>query len=121
MSFELTLLGGFDLRRDGATIAGLAKPRAQALLAYLALRRLTPQPRRQVAFVFWPDSTEAQARTNLRHLLHDLRELVPAVDDLLHIDVHSLQWRLDAPCTVDVITFEQRLVDATRAAGPAEE
>ena len=41
----------------------MAAPRAQSLLAYLALHADQQPSRRHVAFLMWPDSTEAQART----------------------------------------------------------
>ena len=48
----------------------LGSARAESLLAYLLLHREAPQPRQRLAFLLWPDSSEPQARTNLRHLLH---------------------------------------------------
>ena len=38
---------------------------------------LVAQLRQQIAFIFWPDSTEAQAFTNLRKLFFDLRQALP--------------------------------------------
>lgn len=52
---------------------------------FLLLQELrdTPQPRQHLAFLLWPDSTEAQARANLRRALHDLHQLLPALDGFL--------------------------------------
>ena len=37
------------------------------------------------AFLLWPDSTEAQARTNLRHVLHNLRRTLPDANRYLEV------------------------------------
>jgi DNA-binding SARP family transcriptional activator len=39
--------------------------RAVALLTYLVLHRNSPQLRHRLSGLFWPESSEAQARTNL--------------------------------------------------------
>ena len=74
---EIRLLGGFSLVHDGSLIHGLGAPRIQSLLAYLLLQREMPQSRQHLAFLSWPDSAEAQARTNLRKLLHQLVQALP--------------------------------------------
>ncbi len=48
--------------------------RMQSLLAYLLLHRHTQQNRQHVAFLFWPDLSEAQSRNNLRQVLHSARQ-----------------------------------------------
>src|SRR5262245_34649427 len=93
----------------------LPAPRLQALLAYLVLHHDAPQPRQQLAFQLWPDTREAQARNNLRHLLYTLRQALPHVDRFLRIEGHTLQWRADAPCLIDVAEFEATLIQATAA------
>ena len=70
---SIRLFGALDLRYGDRLLSPLASARAETLLAYLVLHRDTPQSRQHLAFVLWPDSSEAQARTNLRHVLHDLR------------------------------------------------
>src|SRR5260370_1310896 len=52
-------------------------PRLQSLLAYLVLHRTAPQARSHLAFLLWPDSSEAQAHSNLRQLfLQTVEELI---------------------------------------------
>ena len=58
-SLHMRLLGGFAQAYQGAPIV-IALPRLQALLPYLALHDGEPQPRRRLAFLLWPDSSEAQ-------------------------------------------------------------
>ena len=93
--------------------------RLQALLAYLLLHRDAPQSRQQVAFLFWPDTTEAQAHTNLRQLLHALRHRLPQPETYLEVTDKTVRWRGDASFALDVAEFEAALVDAARTEGSA--
>jgi DNA-binding SARP family transcriptional activator len=112
---KVYLLGGFRLLDGETAVTAINTPRLQALLAYLALHRHTPQPRAHLAFLFWPDSTEAQARTNLRYLIHQLRQTLPQADQFLQTGDGTLHWRADAPFTLDVADFEQAIAQADRA------
>jgi DNA-binding SARP family transcriptional activator len=105
-NLRIRLLGGLQVVCDGAPVTTLSSPRLQALLAYLLLHRARPQPRRQVAFLLWTGSAESQARTNLRHLLHTLRCCLPHADRFIVVDETTIQWRGDAPLTLDVDEFE---------------
>src|SRR5829696_5266410 len=79
-TLRIRLLGELDLRHGETPLAPLGSARAESLLAYLLLHRDAPQPRQRLAFLLWPDSSEPQARTNLRHLLHNLRRSLPDPD-----------------------------------------
>ncbi len=116
---DIQLLGDFVVRQNGQPVAALDSTRLQALLTYLLLHRGVPQLRHHIAFTFWPDSDEAQARTNLRNLLHRLRQVWPTVDEYLHIETKSLTWRTDVPLRLDVADFEQYVTDAHTAVSPA--
>jgi DNA-binding SARP family transcriptional activator/predicted ATPase len=105
---HIELLGGFRILRGGQVVSGVGTTRLQSLVAYLVLHAGTPIGRQQLAFLFWPDSHEAQARTNLRQLLHNLRAALPALDLYLHSDQQTLCWRPDAS-TADATLFEQAL------------
>jgi DNA-binding SARP family transcriptional activator len=115
---HIQLLGGFHLVYASERLAGVESPRLQSLLAYLLLHRDAPQPRQHLAFLLYPDSTEAQARANLRSLLHALRQAlaVPGVDQYLKIDFQTLQWRPDAPFWLDVEAFEKAVAVAGSSA-----
>ena len=113
---SIKLLGRFQLMHGDAPITTIRSPRQQALLAYLLMHRDAPQSRAHLAFVFWPDSTEGQARTNLRKQVHHLRRHLPGVDRLLHVDAQTVQWLPDAPYTLDVSAFEDALRRAKGAA-----
>jgi DNA-binding SARP family transcriptional activator len=110
------LLGTVDLRLDDRPAPGLGSARAESLLAYLLLHRDAPQPREQLAFRLWPESTESQARTNLRHVLHDLRRALPKADSFLDVQTRTVQWRTDAPHWLDVAAFESSIARSERAA-----
>ncbi|MFN8487281.1 MAG: AAA family ATPase [Caldilineaceae bacterium] len=112
-NLRICLLGGFSLCHDkpvgNEPGQGVYTARLQALLAYLVLHRHTPQSRQHLAFLFWPDTNEAQALTNLRNLLHKLRQALPTLDDFLETNAQTVQWRADAPFTLDVADFEDSL------------
>ena len=91
------------------TTIGISTARLQSLLAYLVLHRDAPQQRQHLAFLFWPDTTEAQARTNLRQLLHQLRQAFPAIEHFLSADNHHIHWYPDTPLRLDVAEFEHTL------------
>ncbi len=113
---HMRLLGDFSLALDDEPVTGVNTARLHSLLAYLVLHRDTPQFRQHLAFRFWPDSSEAQARNNLRQTLHALRLALPNADAFLAADTNTLRWRPDAPLTLDVADFEQALRQAGAAA-----
>ena len=112
---RIQLLGDFRLSDGDQLLTTVNTSRLQALLAYLILHRDSPQSRKHVAFLFWPDTTEAQALTNLRNLLHKLRQALPEPDRFFAADSHDVYWRADAPCTLDVTEFESLAQSTTRA------
>ena len=103
---RIGLLGGFRMTLDGQPVAGVLASRLQSLIGYLALHPEAVS-RQQLAFLFWADSEESQARTNLRQLLHHLRSTVPRVAEYLKFDHQTLCWRPGAECTIDVVAFEE--------------
>jgi DNA-binding SARP family transcriptional activator len=116
LDLQIHLLGSFRLRFHGEALPGFDHARPQELLAYLLLHRQHPIARQQLAFLFWPDSTEEQARTNLRNLWLRLRRALPEADRLLTADELSVQWRGDDTCWLDVADFEYYLQQARTAA-----
>ena len=108
-TLHLRLLGDFSLLYNDRQVTSLNTMRLQSLLAYLVLHRDVPQQRQHLAFLFWPDTTEAQARNNLRQLLHQLRQAFPAVEHFLSADTHMLYWHPITPSHLDVAEFEQTL------------
>lgn len=113
---KIRLLGNFQLTYGDTPRSEFTKainqPRLQALLAYLLLHRRAPQSRRHLAFLFWPDSNEAQALTNLRKLLTFLRGILPESDRFLLINAKIIQWIPDTPISFDVVEFEHAVVQS---------
>src|SRR2546421_698626 len=114
-ALHLRLLGDFSLLYNDQQVTSLNTTRLRSLLTYLVLHRDVPQQRQHLAFLFWPDTTEAQARNNLRQLLHQLRQAFPAVEQFLSADAHMLHWHSVTAFQLDVGEFEQALTlaDAT--------
>src|SRR5229473_6182879 len=114
-TLHIRLLGEFSLIYSDQQVTSLNTTRLRSLLAYLVLHRDVPQQRQHLAFLFWPDATEAQARNNLRQLLHQLRQAFPDVEHFLSADAHMLHWHPVTPCYLDVAAFEQTLTLADAA------
>ena len=106
---HIRLLGDFSLIYADRQVTSLNTLRLQSLLTYLVLHCNAPQQRQHLAFLFWPDTTEAQARNNLRQLLHQLRQALPAVEHFLSADTHTLHWHPVIPFHLDVAEFEHAL------------
>ena len=74
-TLQINILGPPLLAWRGEPFA-LTRRQARALLFYLAH---TPEPvsRDRLAFIFWPDIPDLDARTNLKRLLSTLRSALP--------------------------------------------
>lgn len=70
---EVSLLGRFDVRKNGVSILIPSRP-AQSLLAYLILTTGIAHRREKLAGLLWPDSSEDNARSNLRQALWRVRK-----------------------------------------------
>lgn len=115
LTLNIRLFGGFALTYGDQPLVGIntlrsasadISKRSQILLSYLVLHRHTPQLRSSIAFHLWADSTDTQARTNLRKELYQLRHNLPNAEQFLLIESKTLQWSPTAPFTLDVLKFE---------------
>ena len=102
---HIHLMGDLRKVHDGMLVTAIVQARLQALLAYLLLNRDSPQPRQRLAFLFWPDTTESQARTNLRQLLHHLRRTLSTADQFLQIKTQTVYYQLGAACSLEYKGF----------------
>jgi len=118
---EISLLGEQRVAMDGSVVVALGAPRSMALLGFLLVHRDAPQRREHIAAQFWPDSTDAQARTNLRRELHSMRAGFPQVDHWLAADGGTLLWRLSQDCQLDVAAFEAAADAASKARAAGDE
>ncbi|MBX2997463.1 MAG: AAA family ATPase [Caldilineaceae bacterium] len=106
---HIRLFGGFMLAVGERPVI-LAGARLQALLAYLLLHRQSPSSRQHLAFLFWPDTDETQALSNLRNLLYKLRRTLPQIDPYIDADAQMIQWRDDLAFSLDIARFESLAV-----------
>ena len=112
---RIHLFGNLRISNEGQPLAAINTNRLQSLFAYLILHIDTPQPRERLAFVLWPGSSEPQARTNLRQLIHHLKRALPEDCSLFVADHFVVQWRQDASCSVDVLEFQEAIARAAAA------
>src|SRR6476660_2752244 len=112
---RINLFGNLRITVAGRPVTAVNTSRLHSLIAYLILHGDTPQPRERLAFVLWPASTESQARTNLRQLLHNLKRALPAECNSLVTDHFAVQWRQDSSCAVDTVEFQAALAEASAA------
>jgi DNA-binding SARP family transcriptional activator/predicted ATPase len=114
--WSIQVLGGLRLTYEGRVVTTVNTNRQQALLAYLALHTGVLQSREHLASIFWPDSTDSQARTNLRQLLHHLRSALPDGGQFIEADSQNILWRSTADVAIDAADFEKAAARAEDAA-----
>jgi DNA-binding SARP family transcriptional activator/predicted negative regulator of RcsB-dependent stress response len=112
---RIQLLGGFSLFYGGKPVESINTPRIQSLLAFLLLNADIPQSRQHLAFLLWPETSESNARNNLRQFLHQLRRLLPDPARFLYTDANTVCWRQDEDQIIDVQQFERALAQAEAA------
>ncbi len=111
---EIALLGAWSARAAGQAFA-LPTKKAQALVAYLALRAGRTHEREVLRGLLWPEFPKAQAQASLRQALSAIRRALPATLRPA-LRVTSTTIALDPALTsVDVVTAEQYLTDPTLA------
>lgn len=96
---RITLLGQFRVEKNSQTVQ-FSSRLAQSLLALLVLTAGTRHQRTKLAGLFWPDSAESNALSNLRHTLWRLRkgigsEYLLADNQIISFDPEADHW-LDA-------------------------
>jgi DNA-binding SARP family transcriptional activator len=106
---ETRLLGEFDVRVDGQPVEIPSRP-AQSLLAYLVLNPETKHRREKLAGLLWPDSEEANARSNLRHALWRLRKAVG--DEFFVADKVTIAFRALDDCEIDVYCLDDEALES---------
>lgn len=117
---RINLLGHFRLTFDNQPIEGLQADRYQSLLAYLILRAQAPHPRAQLASIFWPETTDTKAKTNLRRELHRFRQILPEADQFMQVSAQTIQWQPQYPFWSDVGEFEVKIAAAVKPQTPPE-
>ena len=87
---RLQLFGTPALCTGGVTTRLAVPAKAVALLALLVVHFGTPQPRSRLAEILWPETTDEEARANLRRHLHLLVKTLPP--DALALTKNSACW-----------------------------
>jgi DNA-binding SARP family transcriptional activator len=117
---QVSVLGGQQITDDRDDGVQVRSSRALALVTYLTVHAGVPHARQRIAGLLWPESSDAQALTNLRRELHHLRHLLRA-DDSLQVTARDLCW-VDAPtCQVDVRVFDTERAAALAAAAAGDD
>ncbi len=98
---ELLVLGGMEVRLDGAPLTAFISVKVPAMLAYLAVVG-RPVQRELLATLFWGEMGDADAKNNLRQALTSLRK---TCDPFLEITRDSASLRADAAWWLDVTEF----------------
>lgn len=96
---DIRLLGQYMVTRDGRPATPATRP-AALLLAWLVLNAGRPQPRESLADKFWPESSAANGRANLRHALWQLRAVLG--QDYLLADTHKITFNRASYYALDV-------------------
>jgi non-specific serine/threonine protein kinase len=123
MTLRIHLLG--PMRAFDGPSAIKLPPRARhlSLWAFLLVHRRKATPRDLLAYTFWPDESEAQARLNLRRNIHRLSQMLPSPDPMhpwLLSDRRSLQWNPSSDAWLDVESFESLSAEPARLAEALE-
>jgi DNA-binding SARP family transcriptional activator/tetratricopeptide (TPR) repeat protein len=110
---RVSLLGEQSITDDGTGVRARSS-RTVALIGFLATHAGSPQARQCIAGLFWPDSADGQALTNLRRELHQLRQVLDDEPSLI-VTSRDLCWCDTETCHVDVRTFDIERGAAQRA------
>ncbi len=112
--FQVRLLGQFDVRADGKRIV-IPSRAGQSLFAYLLLTAGTIHRRERLAGLFWPDTSDENARKNLRQELWRIRKAISAQQttggDYLLAEEFTLTFNRDAEYWLDVAQLEKPDLD----------
>src|ERR1043166_863822 len=112
---RINLFGNLRISLEGRPVTAVNTNRLHSLIAYLILHGDAPQPRERLAFLLWPASTESQARTNLRQLLHHLKRALPPEGNWLETTHFAVRWRQGAAYSIDTVDFQAALAGAASA------
>jgi len=111
---QIRLLGQFDVRLDGKRVT-IPSRAGQSLFAYLALTAGTAHRREKLAGTIWPDTTDENARKNLRQELWRIRKAISGGQatngEYLIADEFTLKFNRDAEFWLDVTQMERPDLD----------
>jgi WD40 repeat protein/DNA-binding SARP family transcriptional activator len=107
---QVRLLGQFSIHIDDVPIYINSRP-AQSLLAYLIINAGRHFRREKLAGLFWPDTTEENARNNLRQALWRVRKSldINAPQPLFVVDEINIAFNASSDYHLDVLELEANL------------
>jgi DNA-binding SARP family transcriptional activator/tetratricopeptide (TPR) repeat protein len=117
---HVSLLGEQAVTDDRAGSVRARSSRIVVLVAFLVVHAGSAQARQRIAGLLWPESTDAQALTNLRRELHHLRQVLRE-DPSLEVTPRDLRWRDTKTCRVDVRVFDNEREAALAAAAAGDD
>ena len=110
----INLLGSIELMRSGQALTGLAYEKGRAILAYLATESEQSHSRQKLANFFWPDLPIETARTNLRQVLLNLRQVLGDISSAYLItDQQSIRFNPECDHWLDVKEFFSTFASCT--------
>ena len=116
---RVSLLGEQAITNDGTGVR-VRSSRGVALVAFLVVHAGVLQARERIAGLFWPESADGQALTNLRRELHHLRQVL-AEEPSLVVTSRDLCWRDTETCRVNVRVFDLERKAALEAAAAGDD
>ncbi|HEX2319848.1 MAG TPA: AAA family ATPase [Streptosporangiaceae bacterium] len=116
---QVCVLGEQSITDERTAIVRIRSSRTVALLGFLAAHPGSPQARQRIAGLFWPESADGQALTNLRRELHNLRQVMGDEQSLV-VSPRDLCWRDSPTCRVDLRVFDSERKAAQGAAGAGD-
>lgn len=104
-TLRINSLGGLQVLLNGKPLSGFVSTKVQALLIYLAVTG-RPQAREKLIGLLWAAMPDADAKTNLRQALSNLRKLLP---DHVSIERDYAAFKRDSLHLIDVECFAEHL------------
>ncbi len=112
---EVRLLGQFVVFLDGASVQINSRP-AQSLLAYLLINAGKAFRREKLAGLLWPDTSDANARNNLRQALWRIRKSLekdsPTPQLYFLVDDLKVGFNAESDYSLDVNKLEAKVDDS---------
>ena len=112
-NLQIRLFGQADVRASGKSLKLARRCLTLTMLGLLILRREQPVARTFLAYTLFPDHNEERALGELRRYLHLAGKALEAETDepALLVDADTVRWNEDCAAFVDVVAFEQRVVE----------
>jgi len=108
----IRVLGPFQVQLSEEPVTNFATDKVRALLVYLASSPDQPHRREALAGLLWPEFPERSARSNLRNVLANLRNVLrddAASPSFLHCTRQTIQFNTQSDYWLDADTFEDLL------------